>query len=117
MNTIEAFTWAVVLSNPTPVVFEAISKEPLLIYYKSGETHYISWNVVLPVGQKKPVFDLWCGKLPIRELTDTLNRICIVAGLNPTLTFGSLRLNIKYPYTSHHVDKILSFTHISPPKQ
>lgn len=108
-DTSQAFCWGVILSNPTKELFKAISEEPLLIYYQSGETHYIAWKVVLPIGCQKPTFDKWCGKAPIRELTDALNRLCTVAGQTTTLTFGSLRLYIKYPYTSHHINKIRAF--------
>lgn len=109
MNTSEAFCWGVVLNNPTREILQAISDEPLLIYYQSGETHYIAWKIVLPIGSLKPTFDKWCGKVPIRELTEALNRLCSVVGQDATLTFGSLRLYIKYPYTSHHINKIRAF--------
>ena len=109
MSSLEGLTLGVRLFAPTDKILEAIKDEPLLIYYVSGESHYITWNQILPLGMRKVEIDKWMGAAPWTELINAINRVCVAASEDPTLNYGSLRVYIKYPYTSHHSSKIRTF--------
>lgn len=109
ISTLEGFALGLPLIYVNQKIFEAIKKEPLLIYYYSGETNYVSWKVILTNGQRKVEFDKWLISAPWSDLRAAINRVAIAAGDEPKLDFGSLRVYIKYPYSSHNCQKIQLF--------
>lgn len=108
MSTLESFTLGMRILMPSTSLLEAIRSEPLLIYYASGESHYVAWNQVLPIGQRKVEIEQWMGSAPWTALTEAMNRVCAAVG-DQKISFGNFRVYVKYPYTSHHHDKIRLF--------
>lgn len=110
----ECLTLGVQVITPTQKLLEAIRNEPLLIFYTSGESHYVAWNVVMPIGSRKMQIDSWYKMAPFEELVKAINRVCELAGDSSTINLGSIRLYIKYPYVSNNADKLTPFRgHVS----
>jgi hypothetical protein len=108
MSSLESFTLGMRIIMPSATLLEAIRNEPLLIYYASGEYHYVAWNQVLPIGQRKVELEQWLCAAPWTALSEAMNRVCAAVG-DQKISFGNFRIYAKYPYTSHHLDKIRTF--------
>ena len=52
-----------------------IKTDPNLIFHSSGSTSYVTWNVVIPFGCLKVVFDRWLSKAPWTALLTVFQRL------------------------------------------
>jgi hypothetical protein len=92
----ECFCLGIPIITTTVEMINAIKNDPLIIFYKSGNSSYVVWHVVLPVGCLKEVFDKWMSKAPWTALLESFRRLNVLAGSSQQLTFGNIRVYIKY---------------------
>lgn len=92
----ECFCLGIPIITITTDMINAIRNDPLIIFYQSGNTSYVTWNVVLEVGCLKLLFDKWMSKAPWTQLLASFQRLNHLAGSDKKLTFGNIRVYIKY---------------------
>lgn len=92
----DCFCLGIPIGTITTDIINSIKNDPLIIFYQAGTTSYVCWSVVLKVGCFKMVFDRWMGSAPWTALLASFQRLSNMTGINTKLTFGSIRVYLKY---------------------
>lgn len=94
----ECFTLGISIVVINNDMVNYIKNNPDILFYSSGVTSYICWNVMIPVGCLKLVFDRWLISAPWTKLLTSFRELNEMTGTitTPQITYGNIRVYLKY---------------------